>query len=187
MINVMLDLETLGTVPGSVILSVGAVVFSAEKLGAEFYTAVNFVSCVYAGLTITEATQTWWSQQSEEARKVLTVAETPTTPTLQNALAGFSGWLEKLTDAASALGLDAQVAMWGNGADFDNALVAVACAKVGLELPWKFYNSRCYRTLKSFAPEVKLERTGTYHNALDDAKSQALHAIALAKHLGLKL
>lgn len=37
--NVMLDLETFGTQPGSVIRSIGAVVFDpfSDKLGKEFY------------------------------------------------------------------------------------------------------------------------------------------------------
>ena len=45
--------------------------------------------------------------------------------------------------------------------------------------PWKFWNDRCYRTIKSMHPEVPMPRTGTHHNALDDAKTQALHLMAI--------
>lgn len=48
----------------------------------------------------------------------------------------------------------------------------------GLEQPWAFWNDRCYRTLKARS-ELKIARTGTHHNALDDAKSQALHLITI--------
>ena len=45
-----------------------------------------------------------------------------------------------------------------------------------------------YRTLKNLLPYIEMERVGEHHNALDDAKSQALHAIKLLKelHHGIK-
>lgn len=46
-------------------------------------------------------------------------------------------------------------------------------------VPWPHWNDRCYRTLKAMRPDVKMERTGTHHNAVDDATSQARHALAL--------
>jgi exodeoxyribonuclease VIII len=45
--------------------------------------------------------------------------------------------------------------------------------------PWRHWNDRCYRTVKSLYPDVKLERVGTHHNAVDDAESQARHLIAM--------
>ena len=71
----------------------------------------------------------------------------------------------------------------GNGADFDLPILAAAYAAVGLSVPWKPYNGRCYRTLKNLAPVVKLARPGTHHNALDDARTQAVHAIKLMRHI----
>jgi exodeoxyribonuclease VIII len=48
-----------------------------------------------------------------------------------------------------------------------------------MPVPWQFWNSRCYRTVKSLYPDNKLKRSGTYHNAVDDAESQARHLIEL--------
>jgi inhibitor of KinA sporulation pathway (predicted exonuclease) len=49
-----------------------------------------------------------------------------------------------------------------------------------MQAPWKFYNDRCYRTLKAMYPHIKMpKRTGTHHNALDDAISQVNHLILL--------
>jgi exodeoxyribonuclease VIII len=73
--------------------------------------------------------------------------------------------------------------VWGNGSDFDNAILAACYAAVGQPLPWDFWHNRCYRTLKALRPELKLQRQGTYHNALDDAKTQAQHAIQLLEAL----
>ena len=81
-----------------------------------------------------------------------------------------------------------KVKLWGNGSDFDNVLMITACEAAGVKPAWKFYNHRCHRTLKNLCRSVTMpERVGTYHNALDDAKTQALHAIALHKALGASL
>ncbi|MHB0978446.1 MAG: 3'-5' exoribonuclease domain-containing protein [Minisyncoccota bacterium] len=50
-----------------------------------------------------------------------------------------------------------------------------------MKQPWKFWNNRCYRTLKNMFPEVPFVRIGIAHDALDDAKSQAEHAVAILK------
>ena len=41
--------------------------------------------------------------------------------------------------------------------------------------------------MKSQAPHVKMPRTGTHHNAIDDAKSQALHLMEISSALDLPL
>jgi len=76
------------------------------------------------------------------------------------------------------------------GSDFDNAILYAAYAASGLEQAWEYWNSRCFRTLKALVPHVKMEKGGVAHNALDDAKNQALHAVklfALAREAGVAL
>ncbi|POO54357.1 hypothetical protein CPJ18_02345 [Agrobacterium rosae] len=64
MLDLMIDIETLGTAPGSVILSVGAVTFNAEtgEFGEGFYAAVEPQSAVDMGLTIDVSTLKWWME-----------------------------------------------------------------------------------------------------------------------------
>ena len=166
----MLDLETLGNGSRSVIISIGAVEFDPESgaLGREFYVNVDPQSCVSAGLEIDASTVMWWMQQSEAARAVF---KQPAGQ-LFDALQEFSRWFPAL----------AQV--WGNGATFDNVILSNAYRAAGLEQPWKFSADRCYRTLKNLMPDVKQGSVGTAHNALDDAKYQALHAIKLLQIIG---
>jgi hypothetical protein len=73
------------------------------------------------------------------------------------------------------------ILLWGNGAAFDNVILASAYRALRLTPPWKFYNDRCYRTMKAAYSDVKMPRTGTHHNALDDAISQANHLIEIWK------
>jgi len=175
--DVMVDLETLGNSPGAAILSIGAVAFDPETGEMDddgFYTVVNTNSCVCAGLRFDQGTLDWWREQSDEARQVLKEAMSPKAPTLKNALIAFNGYLY-------ARGKDVRV--WGNGSDFDNALLAVAYRAADVTPGWKFWNSRCFRTLKNLSPGTTVQRLGTYHNALDDARTQAAHALRIFAEL----
>lgn len=168
--DVMTDLETLGQGPGCVILSIGAVAFDPVLGVAEqgFYQVIDTKSCLDAGLIIDEATQQWWDEQSPEAKQVLDNAN--------NALLALplSSALKRFNEYVSAHGAE-NVKVWGNGAAFDNAILSYAYKAAGVEPAWKFWNDRCYRTVKAMVPQIKLARQGTHHNALDDAVSQAHH------------
>lgn len=168
--NVMVDLETLGTLPGSVILSIGAVAFEEMAVAEEgFYVAIRRADCELMGLKTSAETLAWWEKQSTDARKVLA---DPTGISLAGALDSFNDYLSQFPSTVS---------IWGNGANFDNPLLACAYEAVGLKPYYKFYNERCYRTVKNQYPDIKLVRTGTYHNALDDARSQAEHLVQICQ------
>lgn len=171
MLDVMLDLETMGTAPMAPIIAIGAVLFDAKAgtLGESFYTAVNLESAVQAGAVLDPATVLWWLRQSDEARAAVTRDDALH---LSAALLMFCQWIDKHSDAST-------VRMWGNGASFDNTILAQAYRMAQLAAPWRYYNDRCYRTLKALHPDVPVERTGTHHHALHDAQTQARHAIAL--------
>lgn len=172
--DVMVDLETLGTVPGCVVLSIGAVAFdtSTGQLGEEFYCVVNTESCKAAGLHVDQDTVAWWSKQAEQAREVISHADEGGLM-LGDAMTKFTEYLE-------GFGIK-QVRVWGNGSDFDNAILSCCYKSVGQVSPWLPWNNRCYRTLKNLIKGPGLKREGTYHNALDDATTQANHAIQLLR------
>jgi len=172
MCDVMVDLETTGMRPGCAILSIGAVAFcpKTNRLGAEMYDVVNLKSCQAVGLTTQESTMKWWNSQSKEARKVLQEAESDDAISIAAALERFNLFLCRFGKGT--------VRVWGNGSDFDNALLAACYGATGAEPGWSFWNNRCYRTLKNLAPHIKIDKKGTIaHNALDDAKTQAQHAM----------
>lgn len=179
--HIMLDLETLGTRPGCAILSIGAVAFDpyAGKLGAEFYEVVSTPSCEAKGLVKDQSTLNWWSGRSAEAQKVLQEAA-ESKQGLGAALIKFTGYLQQFGKR--------DLFVWGCGADFDQPIISACFDKCGLPTPWLFYNNRCYRTLRALA-NVKADppRHGTYHHALDDAKTQAYQANNIIQRLQLKV
>lgn len=161
----MMDLETLGTEAGSVILSIGAVRFGDGVVTEEFYQRVDLASAVKAGLTMDPATVLWWLGQGEAARAEILKPGEPLDLVLQD----FQGWL----------GWDYRGELWGNGSDFDNVLLEAAFKAVKRPVPWRWSKNRCYRTVKNLFPEVKMVRSGTHHNALDDARDQARHLMRM--------
>lgn len=181
--HVMVDLETLDTQPGAAILSIGAVLFNSAKppeecLGGEFYRVVHVPTCEALGMTISRSTLDWWESQSSEARAVLEHArDSSQSVDIHEALADLRDFLPK------------DVKVWSNGANFDQPLLDVAYNRIGGFIPWKYYNSRCYRTIISLHPSEKEMRPATVlaHNALEDAKWQARHLVNIARTLNLKL
>ena len=166
--HVMLDLETLGTKPGCVIISIGATAFdpATKAIGDGFYTVVNQGSCEASGLTTDKRTVGWWMHQSDDAKKVL-VESRNGGMSLTDALDAFSEYLGAFSK---------NVRIWGCGSDFDNVILSHCYAATGKRLPWQYTSNRCYRTLKALMPAIEMKREGTYHNAYDDSVSQAKHA-----------
>ncbi len=168
--NIMLDLETMGNSPTAAIVAIGAVAFDLDNhvIGKTWYSRVNLESAMQHGGTIDASTVTWWLQQSDDARGEIA----QTCPiSLPGALRNLSIWFDENTST--------DVAVWGNGASFDNVILRGAYQRCGFPTPWSWWNDRCYRTVKAQHPSVPMERIGTHHNALADACSQARHLMAI--------
>lgn len=173
-INVMIDLETLGTRPGDVILSIGAVKFTQEKeITEKFYITIDPESSKAAGLRAQKSTVEWWTKQSEDARAAAFKGEAA----LDTALLKLTMWMPPADD----------VLVWGNGANFDNTLLAAAYRTLKMDVPWHFWNDRCYRTVRAMFSKDKKQNVGVAHNALDDATTQALHLIEMANQHNFQL
>jgi exodeoxyribonuclease VIII len=169
--DVMIDLETMSTRPNAAIVAIGAVEFDIKSLstGRAFYRVVDLDSSIRSGGEVDADTILWWLRQSEPARLALL----QDTEHISTVLVAFSTWIRE-----SGLESDA-IRVWGNGSDFDNVILASAYRRWNITLPWKFFNNRCFRTFKSIHHDIKTERVGTAHNALDDAMHQARHLLAI--------
>ena len=175
--HVMLDLETLGTTAGSTIISLGAVVFGDKGLGETFYDVISRQTCRSAGMREEPETVAWWAKQSDDARLTLTES-TDAGASVGATMIHFSLWLRTLGSPID------KVMVWGNGASFDNVLLSTAARMCGFDPLWKYTNDRCYRTLRALRPNIIMQRSGTHHNALDDARTQAEHAVRILNDIG---
>ena len=76
------------------------------------------------------------------------------------------------------------VCLWGCGSTFDNTILENAYEKAGLTKPWRYSGDMCYRTMRQMFQFVeKPADVGTKHNALDDARYQALHLLSIMNEL----
>ena len=178
-IDVMLDLETLGTHPGDVILSVGAVPFNYSCGNTdkpfplpECYEKISIADSITNRLNIDPDTAAWWAKQDPAVRDEAFSGIVG----VRDVLSGFAGYLRELGDIDS-------IYIWGKGADFDPIMLAAAYDALQLQLPWKFRNVRCFRTLAALFPQVTHEYIGTKHSAIDDARNQARHAEKIFQHI----
>lgn len=167
--KVMLDLETMGNNSNSAIIAIGAVAFDDDKVIDKFYSEVNLQSSIENGGAVDGSTVMWWLKQSDNARS--SFIDNDNAPHISVALQRFAEWYNQINGDE----------VWGNGAMFDNAILGNAYKRTGNQIPWKFWNDMCYRTVKGMYKHIKLERVGVYHNAVDDAESQALHLIRILK------
>lgn len=172
MAHIMLDLETRGQRPGCAILSIGAVAFDPHRslLGDRFHVVINSDSCRDFDLFDDADTMAWWNRQKPEARAVLDQAAASEIK-LPQALDAFASFVRSQAKS--------EARVWGNGADFDQPILAACYQAARMPLPWKFWNSRCFRTIKNLTKIPAPPRQGVHHNALDDAVFQATHALAI--------
>ena len=169
MSNIMIDIETLGTLPTSVILSIGAVEFDENGVGKTFYTQINPESCADYGLTMDARTVMWWLEQDEAARRALINAKNHSLDVALEELAAAFDWKNK--------------SVWANGIDFDLSILENAYRAVGKNAPWPYWAKMDYRTLKKMVPrevyESCKEEPVVAHDALCDAVAQAATTIQL--------
>lgn len=177
--DVMVDLESLDTADGAVVISLGAVAFNtygadtAASLnilgtGRNFYIPFNIQEQLDKGRTVDASTLCWWMKQETNARAVF---QEQTPHSVFSALTAFSNFCEEHSIKR----------MWGNGNMFDNVKMRSLFDSFNHDgYPVDFRSDMDLRTYRVAAgsPDIanRIKRVGTHHNALDDAKYQVLCA-----------
>lgn len=178
--DAMIDIETLDTRPSAVVLSIGVVLFNRrnpevpfKELNLKFGKKEFRDEQLMMGRTVDKDTVRWWKGQDPEAKKLFKQA---------NVSSVFEA-LEKLS--AFILGEKVNLLVWGNGANFDNVIVASMYDSFGMEAPWKFWNDRCFRTFKGEHGHIARPPAfeGVKHDAVDDARQQARYLQAIYTEL----
>lgn len=167
-IDVMVDLETCGISAGCIILSIGACTFDMKH---KFYTRISEKDSANWGFHYTPSTMAWWNKQDVSVRDE---AFSGTSEVL-TAIGQFSDWFNMLKRMYK------NVYIWGNGADFDLPILSEYYISTDMKIPWEPFNGRCYRTLKNLYKDVKISKNEMKHNALNDAVTQADHAIRILR------
>lgn len=152
--HVMIDTETLGRAPGSVVRSVAAVEFDPRtgETGRQKVWKIDLADSIRYGFKVEASTLKWWMMQSDEARREFVEgAETP----LEDFLEDFMQFI-----AATDEGND--FTLWCLQLDFDVAM---------LRSMYSWYNLNVYRCDEEVLPWNfrKVRDVRPYMDALDSA------------------
>lgn len=175
MADIMLDIETLGTRPGCVILTLGAVKFnpfSMEAPGPGLYVRPDVDEQIAAGREVQEDTMRWWMQQAEDVREeALGEDDRISVEEMYKQLNRF---------------LVGSNNIWCQGPVFDIAILEHLYRQYGWPTPWQFWQIRDSRTLFGVHGDPRVKGKVGLHNALEDCVSQATAVQQVYNKLGLE-
>ncbi len=166
--DLMVDIETLSTRRDAMIVAIGAVWFCAEGLGGAFH---GVIEARKSSGHIDPGTVAWWMRQSDEARAIFAVSG--------------GSLFEVLTDFVDFIGFRREgLRVWCHGAGFDVPIIEAAMERELVPIPWTYRAIRDTRTILDLA-DVRIEGPeAERHDALGDARAQALAVIKAADVLG---
>ena len=173
----MIDLETLGVNPDSVIITVGAIKFNpfdnVEPHNPLYLRCDIEEQSENLNRKIDDNTMKWWSKQPQE---------------IQDEAFGDHERVgsDELTKQLNkwCVGLDY---IWCQGPTFDFVILQDLYKNLGKPVPWNFWQIRDSRTLFNMLPQdprKKIQQSA--HNALADCYYQAKCVQDTYKHFGVK-
>ena len=178
--NIMVDIETLDTKPGAVIISIAAVSFNTiilyktiedfknDLLSSKIFVEIDIDDSLKKGYTISRSTIQFWFEKDFNPLGNFQIAS------VNEAL----DWL-----ACFIKGFENPI-LWANGITFDGSILEAMYLKERLKIPWKYNAWRDSRTLFRLANKEIAEITimGTPHNPLHDCYNQIAKLNSILKY-----
>lgn len=182
-IHVVLDLETMSTKQDAAIIEIGMIIFNhAYQDGSvnvleQWSKAISLESAMKYGGTTDAGTITWWlDPDRSEARDNWSLSVKASLPSALNEVALMLGNYSHF---------DPKPLIWGNGVNFDNAILKSAYERLDVKVPWGYRQDADFRTLKLLYKDAVPEPAfvGTPHVALDDARHEAVWLSQILKYI----
>jgi hypothetical protein len=153
-VDVMVDIETLGTREDSTIFQIAAIAFDINT--GKTLNEFNMVSDIARdeSINITGATLKWWLATDKELFTKLLNSGTCTSKQL---LKAFKDWIDGLANSKD-------IYLWGNGILFDNQMIQHQLRANDMKYPIFYRNDRDMRTIVDLASA----RLGITENELKD-------------------
>ena len=168
--DLMIDIEGLGTGPDTTILTIAAQAFDPfgiHDFDQQYYARVTLES--QENRSIQQGTIDWWATQPEAQKEAFCEEGRVDLDVALDSLYKLA-WQHKF--------------IFANGPTYDMNILEHAYKSYGKALPWQFYNVRDARTIYSLWPD--LARPPTSHHALEDCRRQIDMLQATLKHLNVK-
>lgn len=202
--ELMVDIESLGTIMGSPIVTIGAVLFdpyasdSSEELARRvFLRRIDLSDSIgLSSLGVDGGTLRWWFEQDDQAIKALVGDDAVSASEALTDLYQYCHERGKFANEkffSDICDFPRTNRYWAKDPDFDMRLMQYYYELPGIQArqPWDFWSCRSVRTVQDLAwPEGGLERPefnvpGVAHDAGWDAITQAMTIQAAMRRLGL--
>jgi hypothetical protein len=161
--DIMLDIETLGTRPECVVLTLGAVKFNPytmDEPGPGLYLRLDADEQIALGREVQEDTLQWWMTQAEDVREEA-LGEGTDRVKLEDMYKQLNKFLVGCNN------------IWCQGPAFDMVILENIYRQMGWPTPWQFWQIRDSRTLFGVHGDPREKNKAGLHNALEDCVSQA--------------
>jgi hypothetical protein len=172
----MIDLETLGTNPECVIMTLGAIKFDPftdEEPHSGIYLRCEIEEQTDLGRTIDDSTLAWWAKQDAAIKEEAFGDHDRVS-------------MDELTRAINKFCVGVDV-LWCQGPLFDYAILQNLYKQIGKPCPWNYWQIRDSRTLFAMMPtDPRKAIQESLHNALADCYYQAKCVQQSYKHFGVK-
>lgn len=137
-IDVMVDIETLGTKADSTIIQISAIAFDIKT--GEHISKFNKIADISKNedyeMNVTGGTLVWWLNTNKE---LLTDLLNKGKGSSYELLQRFHSWLDDFSSM--------DIHLWGNGILFDNKMIQHQLESIGLDYPIKYKHDRDVRTI----------------------------------------
>jgi 3' exoribonuclease, RNase T-like len=170
----MLDIETLGTCPDCVVLTLGAVKFNPyarEEVAGGIYCKPDVDDQIVRGRLVREDTMQWWAEQAEDVREEALGME-GRIPVVQ--------MLQELNRFLVGVGN-----VWAQGTVFDIGILEHLYKQYDMVPNWQYWQILDSRTLFKIHGDPRVKGKVGLHNALEDCVSQAEAVQEVYAKLGL--
>lgn len=172
--DVMLDIETLGTCPDCVVLTLGAVKFNPyaqEDIIAGIYCRPDVDEQIAKGRIVRDDTLEWWTTQAEAVREEALGEEgrIPVTQMLQE----LNRFLVGVNN------------IWAQGTVFDIGILEHLYKQYNMVPNWQYWQIADSRTLFKIHGDPRERNKAGLHNALEDCVSQAQAVQHIFSKIGL--
>jgi hypothetical protein len=184
MIDIVIDLETLGTKPGCPIIEIGACAMDSDsgkivgnfsrrishRLPKGYFDLVLSVGRSSMGDDVFKTIK-WWNDRADRAEtfRRITFGGVNRNWGLQTFCAWFRHQVEEHEPE--------NVRVWANGPSFDISILCGAFDLYGITRPWFCWQERCVRTALELCSYEKgglpWSENGPRHRALNDARHEA--------------
>lgn len=170
-IDVMVDLETLGTDFNAVVFQVAAAGFDIETgaILSEFSEIADISNLQEEDGVINGGTLKWWL--NTDMYLLADLLDKGESLSARDIFKQFHGWLTKLHEGFE------NVYLWGNGILFDNAIIRYKLENYGLGYPIFYRNDRDVRTIFELAQNKAGESAKEMYDRIYDEELTAHDAM----------